>query len=114
MTFDDYQKQAITTDLYDGTMQDVADHAFIEKALGLVGEAGEFADKLKKVIRDKDGQLNEEDKAELVKELGDVLWYLSSVSQYLGVSFNELAQQNLDKVLSRKARGVTKGRGDNR
>lgn len=114
MTFDEYQKQAITTDLFDSKLKSVTDPAFMEKALGLLGEAGEVAEKLKKIIRDKDGKLTEEDKTELAKEFGDVLWYISSLSYYLGVSLDDVARQNLEKVLSRKARGKTKGSGDNR
>lgn len=114
MKFDDYQTQAITTDLYDGTYNSIAHPSFMEKALGLVGESGEFADKLKKVLRDKDGVLDEADRLEILKELGDVLWYVSSLAHYLDIPLSKLAQNNLDKVLSRRARGVTMGSGDNR
>lgn len=114
MTFDEYQKQAITTDTYSGTMTAISDPGFLEKAFGLVGEAGEVAEKLKKIIRDKDGVLTDDDKREIIKEFGDVLWYISALSHYLGVSFESVAQGNLEKVLSRKARGKTHGSGDNR
>lgn len=114
MKFDDYQAQAITTDLFSGTTDVITDHGFLEKAFGLVGEAGEAAEKFKKLIRDHDGVLNEERKAEIIKEFGDVLWYISALSHYLGVPLSEVAQGNLDKVLSRKERGQTKGSGDNR
>lgn len=114
MTFDEYQAQAITTDSDKGIMKGLTDKGFLDKAFGLVGESGEFAEKLKKIYRDKDGLLSDEDKAELVKELGDVLWYLSATLHYLGVSFDDLASSNLEKVLSRKQRGVTGGSGDNR
>ena len=114
MTFDEYQKQAITTDTDGGSMHGLTDPAFLDKAFGLVGESGEFAEKLKKIYRDKGAVLNQETKDELVKELGDVLWYLSAVLHYLDVSFDDLAAANLEKVLSRKTRGVTKGSGDNR
>jgi NTP pyrophosphatase (non-canonical NTP hydrolase) len=114
VTFDEYQQQAITTDTDGGAMSGLTDPAFLDKAFGLVGESGEFAEKLKKIYRDKDGELSDEDKTELVKELGDVLWYLSATLHYLGVSFDELASSNLEKVLSRKQRGVTQGSGDNR
>lgn len=114
MTFDEYQKQAITTDTYGGSMQHITDPGFMEKALGLVGEAGEVAEKLKKIIRDKNGEHTQEDIDELAKEFGDVLWYISGLSHYLGVSLDDVASKNLEKVLSRKARGVTMGSGDNR
>src|SRR5579883_1147898 len=114
MTFDEYQQQAITTDTFDGRMDTLFDAAFLEKAFGLVGEAGEAAEKLKRIFREKDGRLNDEDKAEIIKEFGDVLWYISALSHYLQVPLNEVASKNLDKVLSRKQRGVTHGQGDNR
>ena len=114
MTFDEYQKIAITTDMFVGKMNSVTDPAFLEKAFGLSGEAGEVSEKLKKIIRDKNGVLNEDDRAEIIKEFGDVLWYISALSHYLGVSLDKVAAQNLEKVLSRKARGKTTGSGDNR
>lgn len=113
MNFNDYQKKAITTDTFGGNGL-VSDPAFITKVLGLVGEAGEVAEKFKKVLRDKDGVLSDSDKAEVIKELGDVLWYISSISHYLDVSLQQVADGNLEKVLSRKDRGMTQGSGDNR
>ena len=58
--------------------------------------------------------ISDDDKAEVIKELGDILWYINSVSHLLGSSLEEVAQKNLDKVLSRKERGMTGGSGDNR
>lgn len=113
MTFDEYQKQAITTDAYGGK-GDFLSIAFINKVLGLAGESGEVADKVKKLQRNKNGKINQTDIQELSKELGDVLWYLSAIAHYLGVSLDDLAQQNLDKLFDRKARGVIKSKGDNR
>lgn len=113
MQIQDYSTQALSTDLYENT-DDISSHAMLEKVFGLVGEAGEVADKFKKLLRDKDGVASAADKLELAKELGDVLWYINSVGHYLGYSLDEIAQANLDKVLSRKARGVTRGSGDNR
>ena len=114
MKLSDYSAQAISTDLFDGNNQDIDSHALLEKMFGLSGETGEFAEKIKKILRDKDGKASDEDKKELAKELGDILWYVNSVGLYLGFSLEEIAQMNLDKVLSRKQRGVTKGSGDNR
>jgi NTP pyrophosphatase (non-canonical NTP hydrolase) len=114
MNFDEYQKQAITTDVFGGKPQPVDSHAFLSKLLGLVGEAGETAEKFKKIFRDKAGVMTEEDKKEIVKELGDVLWYLSVICTYLDIKLADVAEGNLEKVLGRKARGVTKGKGDNR
>lgn len=114
MQISDYSTQAISTDLYDKEGQAIDSHAMLEKVFGLVGEAGEVAEKFKKILRDKDGVATDEDKKELMKELGDVLWYINSVGLYLGYSLEEIAQTNLEKVLSRKDRGLTKGSGDNR
>lgn len=114
MQISDYSSQAISTDLYDKEGQAIDSHAMLEKVFGLVGEAGEVADKFKKILRDKDGIATDDDKKEIAKELGDVLWYINSVGIYLGFSLEDIAQANLDKVLSRKARGVIQGSGDNR
>lgn len=73
MTLDEYQKQAITTDSYGGGAQAVSSEAFIAKILGLCGESGEVAEKFKKIFRDKHGAMTENDKSEILKELGDVL-----------------------------------------
>lgn len=114
MTFNEYQKKAITTDVWAGKSDGLTDPRFLDKAFGLVGESGEFAEKLKKIYRDKDGKLSAEDKQEMIKELGDVLWYLSAVLYYLDTPFDDLAAANLEKVLSRKTRGALHGDGDNR
>ncbi len=115
MTFKDYQKIAITTELMERNAQlNAADPAFVAKLLGLVGEAGEVAEKFKKIIRDHGGIVTNEDKQEIAKELGDVLWYVSALSDYLGISLEEVASLNLKKVLGRKARGKSHGSGDNR
>lgn len=82
--------------------------------LGINGEAGEVAEKVKKIIRDKNGKMTKQDKQELAKEIGDVLWYLAVFAHDLGFSLEDIAQQNLDKLKSRKARGVLGGAGDNR
>ena len=65
-------------------------------------------------LPDRNGKATDDDKKELAKELGDILWYINSVGVYLGYSLEEIAQMNLDKVLSRKQRGKTGGSGDNR
>ena len=113
MTFDEYQVQAISTLTTDHAYGDITP-GLMAQILGLVGESGEVAEKFKKIIRDKDGKLSDEDKAEIIKELGDILWYINAVSVMLGSSITEVADKNLQKVLSRKGRGVTKGSGDNR
>lgn len=110
MTFEDYQKQALTTVLSTGDeFKDL-----LHWVLGINGESGEVAEKLKKIIRDKNGVVSEEDKQELAKEIGDVLWYLAVFANDLGVPLDTIAQQNLDKLKSRQERGVLGGSGDNR
>jgi len=110
MTFDDYQKQALTTVIStDDSFKDT-----LHWVLGLCGEAGEVAEKVKKIIRDKNGAISDEDKTELAKELGDVLWYLAVFAHEMGFSFEEVAASNLKKLQDRQARGVLGGSGDNR
>lgn len=97
------------------------DHAYgdispqlMASILGLSDESGEVLGKFKKLLRDKDGKLSAEDKKEILKEIGDVLWYVNSISHLLDSSLEEVAKMNNEKLLSRKARGVVKGSGDNR
>lgn len=113
MNIQDYSEQAITTLLGDHGVADM-DATLLAQVFGLVGESGEVAEKFKKLIRDKEGKISEEDRAEILKELGDILWYVNAVSHLLGSSLEEVAVNNLDKVLSRKQRGMTTGSGDNR
>lgn len=113
MKFDEYQSQAISTLTSDHDYGDVSAE-LMAQILGLVGESGEVAEKFKKIIRDKEGALSAADRQELLKELGDILWYINAVSVLLGGSLSEVAENNLSKVLGRKERGVTKGSGDNR
>lgn len=78
-------------------------------ALGLGGEAGEYSEKVKKLIRD--GKL---DKPLAAKELGDVLWYLTRSANELGLSLQDIAEINVVKLLDRQTRGVLSGSGDER
>lgn len=114
MTLDEYQKQAIKTDTFGGKVQPIDSHAFLSKLLGLVGESGEIAEKFKKILRDKNGKLSPSDKQEIAGELGDLLWYVSSMCVYLDLKLETVAADNLSKVHSRKRRGKTSGSGDNR
>lgn len=114
MTFDEYQKNAIRTDISSKSGGKVLSVGFMDKVLGLVGESGEVAEKIKKVLRDKNGELSEDDKQELIKELGDVLWYIALISHNLDVPMNEVAKRNNDKLLSRLDRDALGGSGDNR
>jgi NTP pyrophosphatase (non-canonical NTP hydrolase) len=83
-------------------------------ALGLAGEAGEVAEHAKKAIRDDGGEVTDERRAAMAKELGDVLWYVAQLATELGLDLDEIAQGNLDKLLSRQQRGVLSGSGDER
>lgn len=109
MDFSEYQKESRKTALYPD-----AGNNFVYPTLGLVGEAGEVADKLKKTIRDDDNVITDVKKKEVEKELGDVLWYIAQVASELDLSLDDVAQKNLEKLFSRKERGVLGGSGDNR
>lgn len=107
-TFDGYTEIALTTKIYNEK------YKYIYTALGLVNESGEVAGKIKKILRDNDGVFTDENKKEIAKELGDVLWYLAVLSDELGINLSKIAKMNLEKLLNRKERGVLKGSGDNR
>jgi len=83
-------------------------------ALGLAGEAGEVAEHAKKAIRDDGGEVGQDRRAAMAKELGDVLWYVAQLATELELDLDEIAQTNLDKLLSRQRRGVLSGSGDER
>lgn len=108
LSFNKYQQIAKTTAVYSKKW------AVLYPALGLPNEAGEVAGKLKKVFRDNDGNLTRKMKADISKELGDVLWYVAALCTDLGLNLNDVAQENLDKLLDRQARGKLHGSGDNR
>ena len=113
MNIQDYSQKALTTLADNHAIGDISP-TLLGQLLGLIGESGEIAEKVKKLIRDKSGRLTDDDKKELAKEIGDVLWYVNSIGHELGYTLDEIAQMNLDKVLSRKDRGVIEGSGDNR
>jgi NTP pyrophosphatase (non-canonical NTP hydrolase) len=83
-------------------------------ALGLAGEAGEVAEHAKKAIRDDRGQVSDERRNAIAAELGDVLWYVAQIATELGLDLDQIANANLQKLLSRQQRGVLSGSGDNR
>jgi len=83
-------------------------------ALGLAGEAGEVAEHAKKAIRDDGGEISDERRAAMAKELGDVLWYVAQLASELDLDLDQVAQTNLEKLLSRQRRGVLSGSGDER
>ena len=96
MNFKEYQEKSRKTALYPDNGSN-----FIYPTLGLAGEAGEVADKIKKVLRDKGGVISEETKKELEKELGDVLWYLSQIASELELSLENVAVKNIEKIWNR-------------
>lgn len=109
MTFDEYQEVSKKTAVYDQGQQ-----VLYYLGLGVTGEAGEIAEKLKKLMRNHKGQMSEEMRQDLKKEMGDVLWYLSQLSFELGFKFSDVAKANVEKLQDRQARGVLKSEGDNR
>lgn len=122
INFTDYQREAHQTARYlDRLPEEVRDSPFLSRlvsfsyiGLKLSGEAGEFSEKLGKIIRDKGGVVSEEDKQELIAEGGDVLWYLNELFTILDISLEMVAKKNLDKLADRDERGVIHGDGDNR
>ncbi len=86
----------------------------IYPTLGLCGEAGEVADKVKKVLRDREGVFDEAVIDDLRLELGDVLWYVAQLATELELDLADIAEANLAKLASRAARNVIAGSGDRR
>ena len=108
MSFDIYQEKTGETAMYP------PDKALEYLTLGLCSEAGEVAGKLKKVIRDFDGVIDEEKAQQLSLEIGDVLWYVAQLATTLGLQLSEIAEDNLNKLASRQSTGTIKGSGDYR
>ena len=109
MTFADYQQRSRATAVYPG-----AGDNLLYPTLGLCGEAGEVAEKVKKMVRDDAGVLTPQRREALAKELGDVLWYVAQVATEAGLDLSVVAGTNLEKLLSRQQRGVLQGSGDER
>ena len=107
LSLNEYQKMARETAIYPLPI--------IYPVIGLAGEAGEVADKAKKVIRDKDGDFtSDETRHAIAEEIGDVLWYCAALSHDLGYSLEEIALLNYGKLKSRQKRNKIHGSGDNR
>ncbi len=109
MNFNEYQKKASQTAIYPNIGEN-----FIYPALGLVGEAGEIANKIKKVIRDNNYELTDEIVQDLGKEIGDVIWYIAALCTELNLDMDDVAKDNIEKLFSRKKRDQLKGSGDDR
>lgn len=106
MTLNEYQETALETAIYP--------QPIIYPTLGLTGEAGEVSEKVKKILRDNNSIFTEDRKLEIAEELGDVLWYIATLSHDIGYKLEEIGRLNRAKLLSRKQRGVLHGNGDNR
>jgi NTP pyrophosphatase (non-canonical NTP hydrolase) len=109
MRLSDYQTRSRATAAYPG-----AGANLLYPTLGLCGEAGEVAEKIKKMVRDDGGTLSEERRAALAGELGDVLWYLAQLATEADLDLETVAEANLEKLLSRRRRGMLHGSGDDR
>ncbi len=109
MEFSEYQTRSRATAQYPSI-----GHPVVYPVLGLANEAGEVAGKIKKVFRDKGGEISAETREALQSELGDVLWYLAQVCTELEISLDEVAESNIAKLFDRQARGKIRGDGDNR
>ena len=109
MNFKEYQQESLKTAVYPNRGSN-----YIYPVLGLLGESGEVAEKIKKIIRDDNGEISSEKKQEIKKELGDVLWYLAQISTELGIELDDVALENIEKLNSRLNRNIISGSGDNR
>ncbi len=109
MHFSKYQKESRKTALYPDLGED-----FVYPALGVAGEAGEVVEKVKKVLRDDGRKITPERKEAIKKEMGDLLWYLAQLATEFDIDLNDVAEENLKNLLSRKKRGTLRGDGDNR
>jgi len=109
MELSEYQARARATAVYPGAGENL-----LYPTLGLCGEAGEVAEKIKKMVRDDAGVLTDERRASLAKELGDVLWYLAQIATEADLDLAAVAQANIEKLSSRQRRNVLQGSGDDR
>jgi NTP pyrophosphatase (non-canonical NTP hydrolase) len=109
MTLSDFQRRSRATAVYPG-----AGDNLLYPTLGLCGEAGEVAEKVKKMVRDDGGELTAQRREALAAELGDVLWYVAQLATEAGLDLGEVAEANLAKLRSRQERAVLQGSGDER
>lgn len=118
MTFNEYQAFTRTTaryyDVFWKHFGKESHSELLYGALGLNGEAGEVADKIKKLYRDRDGVIDDEVKESIKKELGDVMWYIARLADDLDITLEDVVELNYQKLSSRKERGTLHGDGDNR
>lgn len=113
MDFGDYQYEARKTAIYpQGFYPD--GYRMLYPALGLAGECGEVAENVKKMVRDDGGILTPERKSKLMKEMGDVLWYLANLAEDCGFELGTVAEVNIHKLRERKRQNTLQGSGDDR
>lgn len=111
MQFDEYQKLAARTANFEGKQKEFS---LMYLGLGVTSEAGEIADKIKKIMRNENGVISDERRDALLSEVGDTLWYLSQIARLLETPFSEVAEKNIEKLADRAARGVIRSDGDTR
>jgi len=112
MDFDEYRDLAGATDFSEQLPEEC--HPLLYHSLKLNGEAGEIAEKVGKLFRDKKGVMDDHFIVDMIDELGDVQWYLAAIARQLTISLNVVARRNLEKLANRKERGVLGGSGDKR
>jgi NTP pyrophosphatase (non-canonical NTP hydrolase) len=108
-----YQRATDNTAIYPGAAEN-GFHGLSYVTLGLVGEAGEICNKVKKIARDCSGLVNNDHRTALAEELGDVLWYAAQLATQMGLDLGQIAAANITKLMDRKERGVLQGSGDQR
>ena len=109
MNLNEYQTLALRT----AAPKDKKNELF-HLLLGLCGEAGEIAEKTKKIVRDHESDFAKLDQSDLTKELGDVLWHVAVIANYFNISLDEVGETNIQKLADRLKRGAIGGSGDDR
>lgn len=111
MTFDEYQKKAITT------IHKAYDNPIMQNSvwvMGIAGEAGELVEKWKKAVAYREGKFDDQQWSDFKKEFADIIWYIAVLADSLDLSLDEIMQQNVQKLADRQKRDVIRGAGDNR
>jgi len=109
MNFNDYQKKAMASAVYPNIGSNI-----VYPTLGINGEAGEIAEKVKKIIRDKNGVWDDTDRDAIKKEIGDSMWYCAALCHEFGLSLDDVAKANIEKLTKRVLDNTIHGSGDDR
>jgi NTP pyrophosphatase (non-canonical NTP hydrolase) len=113
MDFNKYQKECAKTDI--GTSdKDCLKPGWLYYVLGIAGESGELSEKIKKLFRDKNGVIDSEFNELIIKEMGDVQWYMARLCDAFDIEFETIFVENIKKLQSRKERNKLQGDGDER